>query len=147
MQKSIDPSVPPIRAGRWSEGASTSSNSSVEENEVGDLDHLAEATSSASAYADSAFPAGIALNEEVEDNPVPSCRGRLEAIKLTGDPNVPRGEFTWVAEDIGPKGFIRNAEEQMFRGARVVRSVGQVAGRNFKNRTVPLMLNRNYVQC
>ncbi|KAL9621123.1 MAG: hypothetical protein Q9160_004374 [Pyrenula sp. 1 TL-2023] len=33
--------------------------------------------------------------------------GRLEALKLTGDPNVPRGEFTWVADDIGPGGFVR----------------------------------------
>ncbi|KAL8701054.1 MAG: hypothetical protein Q9201_005119 [Fulgogasparrea decipioides] len=44
-----------------------------------------------------------------------SCAGRLEAIKLTGDPNVPRGEFTWVAEDIGSAGLLRIANERIFR--------------------------------
>ena len=63
----------------------------------------------------------------------PSCRGRLEAIKLTGDPNVPRGEYSWIAEDIGPKGLIRVATEQMFKGARVVRSLGHCANRGYRN--------------
>lgn len=62
-----------------------------------------------------------------------SCVGRLEAIKLTGDPNVPRGEYTWIAEDIGPKGLIRIANEQMFNGARVVRSLGHIADEGFEN--------------
>lgn len=62
-----------------------------------------------------------------------SCVGRLEAIKLTGDPNVPRGEYTWIAEDIGPKGLIRIANEQRFNGARVVRSLGHIADEGFKN--------------
>ncbi|KAL8672789.1 MAG: hypothetical protein Q9224_007555, partial [Gallowayella concinna] len=48
-----------------------------------------------------------------------SCAGRLEAIKLTGDPNVPRGEYTWVAEDIGSGGLLRISNEKMFKGARV----------------------------
>jgi hypothetical protein len=45
-------------------------------------------------------------------------RGRLEAIKLTGDPNIPRGQYTFVADDIGKDGFIRNATETRFKGAR-----------------------------
>lgn len=61
-----------------------------------------------------------------------SCAGRLEAIKLTGDPNVPRGEYTWVAEDIGSGGLLRVAGEKMFRGARVVRSLGHSAARGFR---------------
>lgn len=59
--------------------------------------------------------------------------GRLEAIKLTGDPNIPRGEFTFIAPDIGPNGLIRIADEELFRGARVVRSAGHIAMRNFIN--------------
>lgn len=58
-------------------------------------------------------------------------RGRLEAIKLTGDPNVPRGEYTFVADDLGPDGFIGLASEPPFCGARVVRSKGHVAGAGF----------------
>jgi len=60
-------------------------------------------------------------------------RGRLEAIKLTGDPNIPRGEFTFVAEDLGDGGFVRIADEARFKGARIVKSKGQIAERNFRN--------------
>ena len=59
--------------------------------------------------------------------------GRIEAIKLTGDENVPRGECTWFADDIGDGGLVRVAEEERFRGARMVRSMGQVASQNHKN--------------
>lgn len=59
--------------------------------------------------------------------------GRIEAVKLTGDPNIPRGEYTFIAPDIGPEGFIRVAEEKIFRGARVVRSVGHIAARGFRD--------------
>lgn len=60
-------------------------------------------------------------------------RGRLEAIKLTGDPNVPRGQITFFAEDIGPEGLIRIADEDLFKGARVVRSQGHIASTNFRD--------------
>ena len=67
--------------------------------------------------------------------------GRLEAIKLTGDVNVPRGEYTWIAEDIGPKGLIRVAKEQMFVGARTVQSLGHIAGRGYRHdRFIPSQL-------
>lgn len=57
--------------------------------------------------------------------------GRIEAIKLTGDPNIPRGEYTFIAPDIGHGGFVRVCDEQIFNGARVVRSAGHIAGRGF----------------
>ncbi|KAI1420272.1 hypothetical protein F5Y12DRAFT_137664 [Xylaria sp. FL1777] len=58
-------------------------------------------------------------------------RGRLEAIKLTGDPNVPRGEYTFLADDLGEDGFVGIAQEPPFQGARIVRSKGHVAGAGF----------------
>lgn len=63
----------------------------------------------------------------------PFYSGRIEAVKLTGDPNIPRGEYTFIAPDIGPDGFVRTAEEELFRGARVVRSVGHIAARGFRD--------------
>jgi hypothetical protein len=59
--------------------------------------------------------------------------GRLEAIKLTGDPNIPRGEYTFIAPEIGHGGFVRVADEEIFKGARVVRSAGHIAGRGFED--------------
>ncbi|PGG97765.1 hypothetical protein GX51_07146 [Blastomyces parvus] len=81
----------------------------------------AEDDSSSSTYSSSA---GSSL-------PVP--RGRLEAIKLTGDPNVPRGQISFLAEDIGPGGLIRIADESLFKGARVVRGQGHIASTNFRD--------------
>lgn len=62
-------------------------------------------------------------------SPAPS--GRLEAIKLTGDPNVPRAQYTFVSEDIGAAGLVRIAEEDPFAGARIVKSWGHLATDGF----------------
>jgi len=59
-------------------------------------------------------------------------KGSIEAIKLTGDPNVPRGEHTFIADDIGAAGFIRLAQEPPFQGARIVKCRGHVAARGFQ---------------
>lgn len=60
-------------------------------------------------------------------------RGPLEAIKLTGDPNVPRGEYTFGASDLGEAGFIRELQEPPFTGARVVKSMGHFADVGFRD--------------
>ncbi|KAF2845313.1 hypothetical protein T440DRAFT_278330 [Plenodomus tracheiphilus IPT5] len=59
--------------------------------------------------------------------------GRIEAVKLTGDPNIPRGEYTFIAPDIGPAGLLRVATEDIFKGARIVKSVGHIAARGFRD--------------
>ncbi|KAF4954010.1 hypothetical protein FGADI_5546 [Fusarium gaditjirri] len=59
-------------------------------------------------------------------------QGRLEAIKLTGDPNVPRGEITFVADDIGPNGVVNGPPvDPCFQGMRVVHSKGHIANTGF----------------
>ncbi|KAI0861181.1 hypothetical protein F4860DRAFT_180603 [Xylaria cubensis] len=58
-------------------------------------------------------------------------KGRLEAIKLTGDPNVPRGEYTFLANDLGEDGFVRIAQGPPFQGARIVKSQGHIANIGF----------------
>jgi len=58
--------------------------------------------------------------------------GRLEAIKLTGDLNIPRGEYTFIAPEIGDAGLVRVADEDIFKGARFVKSAGHIAQRGFR---------------
>ncbi|KAI9152026.1 F-box domain-containing protein [Paramyrothecium foliicola] len=79
------------------------------------------------------FRAASETNEQWESRRTEArmYRGRLEGIKLTGDPNVPRGEYTFVAEDLGPDGFVGVASDPPFTGARVVHSKGHIAATGF----------------
>lgn len=81
-------------------------------------------------------PSDIPASQQMDTNSgsgESNFQGSLEAIKLTGDPNVPRGEISFISHDIGPDGFIRVADEELFPGARIVRSQGHVAGRGFRD--------------
>ncbi|KAI1371830.1 F-box domain-containing protein [Hypoxylon crocopeplum] len=60
-------------------------------------------------------------------------RGRLEAIKLTGDANVPRGEYTFAADDLGEDGFLCISQDPPFQGVRMVKSKGHIASLGFIN--------------
>lgn len=64
-------------------------------------------------------------------------RGSLEAVKLTGDPNVPRGECTFFASDLGEEGYVTTVEAEPFLGARVVQSKGHIARTGYTNGKQP----------
>lgn len=136
IQKDVNCGQAPITASRWSSQSSLTTLASGElVNDTSDVtaSEMPSPTREATVNDEDA-----ALEAEPSEPPEDgSCWGRLEAIKLTGDPNVPRGEYTWIAEDIGPKGLLRIANEQMFKGARVVRSLGHSAAREFRNGRCP----------
>ena len=96
-------------------------------------DNIQDATPNASFHTANTDADFVALEDNAEQTEDEPDYGRLEAIKLTGDPNIPRGEYTWIAEDIGSKGLIRVAQEQVFKGARIVKSLGHIAAREFRN--------------
>lgn len=79
------------------------------------------------------LPAQGRNSQQIADEYDGVFHGAIVAVKLTGDPNIPRGEYTFIADDIGPRGLIRIADEYPFQGARVVRSRGHVAARGFQN--------------
>ncbi|KAJ8103087.1 hypothetical protein POJ06DRAFT_62678 [Lipomyces tetrasporus] len=58
-------------------------------------------------------------------------KNRLEAIKLTGDPNVPRAEYSFVVDDLSHTE--RVCSEPEWPGARVVAAQGHTAALNFTN--------------
>ncbi|KAK9239878.1 hypothetical protein V1525DRAFT_397024 [Lipomyces kononenkoae] len=58
-------------------------------------------------------------------------KNRLEAIKLTGDPNVPRAEYSFVVDDLSHTE--RVCAEPEWPGARVVAAQGHTAALNFTN--------------
>lgn len=57
--------------------------------------------------------------------------GRVEAIKLTGDSNVPRGEVSFAAEEIGEGGTVGVETVGGLEGVRRVRGRGHVANNGF----------------
>ncbi len=61
----------------------------------------------------------------------PVFSGRLEGVKLTGDANVPRGEVTFVVEELGEGGVVGVGEHKPFEGVRIVRSRGHIADNGF----------------
>lgn len=70
---------------------------------------------------------------EVDTDEEIGQRGSLRGIKLTGDMNVPRGEYSWIAKDIGPAGLVGVAVDDPFTGARMVRCKGHVAGIGYQD--------------
>ena len=104
-------------------------------------DEKAEGSVSSASHSSQSSNAHAPPAGDADSDDVPS--GRLEAIKLTGDPHIPRGEYTFVSPDIGPAGFIRIADEAIFNGARVVRSAGHIAHRGFvEGKPIPMPLIR-----
>lgn len=61
---------------------------------------------------------------------------RLEAIKITGDHYVPRGEYTFIVDDLSDTRRVCNENE--WPGARAVGCKSQVAGLGFKNSSFSL---------
>lgn len=59
-------------------------------------------------------------------------RGGLEAIKLTGDANVPQGEYSFFAPDLS---YSRNIPRGrgIFGGKRIIQARGHIAGNGFRN--------------
>ena len=119
-------STAPTHAAEWEEEPTELTHSPDEDSAIAlgqSVSTLRETTMDSSSNAD--------YRRMKEDESI--YRGRLEAVKLTGDPNIPRGEYTFIAPDIGPNGLIRVATEELFKGARIVKSVGHKADRGFRD--------------
>ena len=124
-------------AGSWSTAPTDADTSSSSEDEMfetaDDLEDSVATLQGADIDDDYSMVDPKETTEEIATDDEDSVyRGRIEAIKLTGDPNIPRGEYTFIAPDIGPNGLIRVATEEMFKGARIVKSVGHIAARGFR---------------
>ncbi|KAK6347258.1 hypothetical protein TWF696_007330 [Orbilia brochopaga] len=60
-------------------------------------------------------------------------RKRLEVIKLTGDPNIPRGEYTWIIDDLSSPLRTADENEHEWPGAKVYMARGHIAEHEFQN--------------
>jgi hypothetical protein len=113
----------------------SSDDSNGEQSEAGHLSdlepHLDESWATIDASSNAPKLASPLEKDSMEDADI-YC-GSIEAIKLTGDPNIPRGEYTFIAPDIGRGGLLRIATEDIFKGARVVKSVGHIAARGYRD--------------
>ncbi|KAF1923348.1 F-box domain-containing protein [Didymella exigua CBS 183.55] len=126
-------------AGSWSTApAEADTSSSSDEEETFETASDAELEDSVATLQGADIRADydmVDAEEAPTDDEDSIYRGRIEAVKLTGDPNIPRGEYTFIAPDIGPDGLVRVATEDMFKGARIVKSVGHIAAHGFRDDT------------
>ncbi|KAH3911076.1 hypothetical protein HBI56_000820 [Parastagonospora nodorum] len=120
--------------GSWSTAPTDAVASGDEDDDFETADDLEDSVATLQA-AFHAASSGSHTEEDVEEQDESVYQGRIEAVKLTGDPNIPRGEYTFIAPDIGQNGLLRVASEDMFKGARIVKSVGHIAARGFRDDT------------
>lgn len=118
--------------GSWSTAPTEVVASGDEDDDFETADDLEDSVATLQA-AFHAASSGSQTEETVEEQDESVYQGRIEAVKLTGDPNIPRGEYTFIAPDIGQNGLLRVASEDMFKGARIVKSVGHIAARGFRD--------------
>jgi hypothetical protein len=129
---------------RWLQGDRRSSNSS--EGSEGSENSFVSAAEEREGSASTGESSIIETDDNISPHPPTGAiktahgssggtvapSGRLEAIKITGDPNIPRAEYTFIAPEIGDAGLVRIADEEPFKGARVVKSAGHIANRGYR---------------
>ncbi|KAL5114487.1 hypothetical protein ACEQ8H_007630 [Pleosporales sp. CAS-2024a] len=123
--------------GSWSTASTDAALSGDEDGDADDFETADDLEDSVATLQEAYHAANSRTHtpESAHEGDESIYRGRIEAVKLTGDPNIPRGEYTFIAPDIGPNGLLRVASEDMFKGARIVRSVGHIAARGFRDDT------------